>query len=740
MDHLKEDRKKKHTVRKVLVAILLLLVAGVAGASLIFYCITGTTIQNCYEEAESIAEDMTEDSFLLNSTTSIYYADGSLMAELRKDASSHYLKYEDIPKEAIDAIVAIEDRSFWQNKGYDVKGIIRAGLPLLTEHEISQGGSTITQQLCKLALLKNENDYARKVKEIFLARKVTETYGKDQIMEWYINYCCYANNIYGLKDAAEAYLGKNVEELTLSEICYLCAIPNRPEYYDPWEYPDHAIERRDKILAAMLEEQMITEEEYAYAVTEEIEVKEETATRYTPDDETTYAISCAAEILMEENGFSIENDFETMEEYDTYRKAYDAVYEEAVGRLYTDGYTIHTSIVQEYQDVMQEAVDQNLEDSTEISENGIYNLQGGVTAVDNQTHKVIGIVGRRTQEGTDIINYNRAYQYYRQPGSSIKPLIVYTPALMMGYDKDSMLKNVDVQSAYAAYKRGDPVSSLGGTSYPLQNAVTWSRNGCALVLYDEITPEQGLSYLLDMGFSRIVPDDYYLSSCLGGMTYGVNTVEMASAYSTLSNYGVYTKVDCITSMVSPDGKEPYQEPKQGTIYERNAAIEMTDIMRDVIKSGTAAGMKWDNASDLPAAGKTGTTNDDTNGWFCGYTAPYTVTAWVGKDDNTTVSNLYGIYNPIYIWKDVMLALTEGYDGDNGIFEAEKEAEEGQKDGEIWTVVGSGANVRDGASSSSNVVFALPGGTEVQVVKYGEDWSKVLIDGETYYIYSPLLTR
>lgn len=193
-------------------------------------------------------------------------------------------------------------------------------------------------------------------------------------------------------------------------------------------------------------------------------------------------------------------------------------------------------------------------------------------------------------------------------------------------------------------------------------------------------------------------------------------------------------------MVSPDGKEPYQEPKQGTIYERNAAIEMTDIMRDVIKSGTAAGMKWDNASDLPAAGKTGTTNDDTNGWFCGYTAPYTVTAWVGKDDNTTVSNLYGIYNPIYIWKDVMLALTEGYDGDNGIFEAEKEAEEGQKDGEIWTVVGSGANVRDGASSSSNVVFALPGGTEVQVVKYGEDWSKVLIDGETYYIYSPLLTR
>ena len=399
-----------------------------------------------------------------------------------------------------------------------------------------------------------------------------------------------------------------------------------------------------------------------------------------------------------------------------------------------------TSIVPEYQDEMQEAIDNKLSGSSETGENGVYILQGAVTAIDNQTHKAVGIAGRRTQEGMDIINYNRAYQYYRQPGSSIKPLIVYTPALMMGYDEGSMLKNVDVQSAYAAYKRGNPISSLSGISYTLQNAVTWSRNGCALLLYDEITPEQGLSYLLDMGFSRIVPDDYYLSSCLGGLTYGVNTVEMASAYSTLSNYGVYTKVDCITSMVSPEGKELYQEPKQGTVYERNAAIEMTDIMRDVIKNGTAAGMNWNRVSDLPAAGKTGTTNDDTNGWFCGYTAPYTVAAWVGKDDNTTVSDLYGTYNPIYIWKDVMLALTEGYEGDNEIFEAEVEETQANEDGEIWTVVGSGANVRDGASSSSNVVFALPGGTEVEVVEYGEDWSKVLIDGKTYYIYSPLLTR
>ena len=144
----------------------------------------------------------------------------------------------------------MEDRSFWSNKGYEIKAMARAALSILTDREISQGGSTITQQLCKLVFLNNEKTVERKVKEIFLAKNVTEKYSKEQIMEWYINYCCFANNIYGLEDAAETYLEKEAGDLTLSETCYLCAIPNRPEYYDPWKDPKKAIERRIRSLMA----------------------------------------------------------------------------------------------------------------------------------------------------------------------------------------------------------------------------------------------------------------------------------------------------------------------------------------------------------------------------------------------------------------------------------------------------------------------------------------------------------
>lgn len=737
MGYIRNKHRKKFW--KIAAALILGIILIIVAANLLFYRIAGTPVWSCIENAEEIASEMTEASFRINATTTIYYSDGTKMAELRKDVSSHYLDFDEIPEDAVNAFVAVEDRTFWENKGYDIKGILRASVSLIFDGKISQGGSTITQQLCKLALLDNENDYARKVKEIILAEKLTEKYDKEQIMEWYINYCCYANNIYGLKDAAEAYLGKNVNELSLSEICYLCAIPNRPEYYDPWKDPSAALERRDKILAAMLGEGMITEQEYAQAVIEEITVSEEKTIGYTPDDETMYAVRCATEILMQASGFEFKNDFSTMDDFQEYQDSYQLSYDEAEKKLYTEGYTVYTSIDPSVQDVLQGSIDNRLGTSDETGENGIYNLQGAATVIDNNTRKVIGIVGRRTQEGLDGVNYNRAFQYYRQPGSSIKPLIVYTPALMRGYHADSRVKDVNIQAAYKAFKEGDPVSYLSGPSYTIKNAVTWSRNGCALLLYDNITPETGLSYLLDMGFSRIVPDDYYLSSCLGGLTYGVTTVEMASAYSTIANYGSYIPSTCINSMLSQSGEELYVQPDAVEVYSRDAASEMTDIMENVISSGTAAKMNWSSSSELEAAGKTGTTNDDTNGWFCGFTAPYTIAAWTGKDDNKTVSDLYGSSNPIYVWKDVMLSLTEDYSGSSGIFSEQKEEndEKGKVPG-IWTVLDSGANVRDSAASDSNVAFALPGGTEVYVLERGDDWSKVIVNGGVYYIYSPLL--
>lgn len=740
----KEERKKKrrHPFRNIVTVLLLIVLAAGAGVSVFFRMETGTTLSACYREAAAIAADMSEDDFRMNGTTEIYYADGSLMAEIRQGESSHYLYYEDIPEAAVNAFVAIEDQTFWENDGYDLKGIARAGLSyILSDGETLQGGSTITQQLVKLVYLSSDKTLERKVKELVLAKAVTENYGKEQIMEWYVNYCCFANNIYGLKDAAEAYLGKDVSELSLSEICYLCAIPNRPEYYNPWNDPETALSRRDRILSAMLSQGMISQEEYDSAVAEEITVVDASSSGYTQDDATLYAVYCAAEVLMEEDGFTFENDFETMDDYETYQEEYETAYEAAVQELYTGGYTVYTSLVPEYQEALQEALDDGLSSgSSSVSDDGVYNFQGALTAVENSTSKVVGIVGRRSQDGVDNVNYNRAFQFYRQPGSSIKPLIVYTPALMDGYTDSTRLKEVSVQSAYSAWKNGNSVQSLSGTRYTLRNAVTWSRNGCALYVYSDVTPSAGLSYLLSMGFSRIVPDDYYLSSALGGLTYGVNTVEMAGAYSALANYGTYTAADCLMSLLDSSGNELYTQPESAEVYSSDAATLMTDILEDVISSGTARGMGWSSASSLSAAGKTGTTDDNRNGWFCGYTAPYTIAVWVGNDDNTTVSGLTGSSYPASIWKSAMLALTDGWTGDEGIFGSSVSESGTSGVPGTWYVVSGGANVRDSGSSHSNVLFSLSGGTAVYVVEMGEYWSEVQIDGNTYYIYTPLLEQ
>lgn len=727
----------------VVVAIIMLLIVNI-----LFFCTTGTSIGACYREAEKTVQGATAKTFKLNEPTRIYYSDGTIMATLRKDTTADYLTYDQIPKYAVDAFVAEEDRTFWTNKGYDAKAMARAALSIITNHEISQGGSTITQQLCKLVFLNSEKTLERKVKEIFLANNVTKKYSKKQIMEWYVNYCCFANNIYGLEDAAKAYLGKEPKDLTLSEICYLCAIPNRPEYYDPWKNPKNAIKRRNQMLHGMQNLGMISEKELKKAVSENITIippSEQTNWNY--NSAATYAVHCATEILMKKYGFSFRNKFDTIEDYTNYQSAYQNVYSAAKKNLYTNGYNIKTSIDPRKQKEMQKIIDKELELSSSVSNTGIYNLQGALTVVDNRSHKVIAIIGSRSQKGQENSNYNRAYQFFRQPGSSIKPLVIYTPALMMGYTANSMLKNVDVDQAYDAYREQKEIFELPGQQVSLRKSVEKSLNGSALYLYDAVTPTRGLSYLLDMGFSKIVPDDYFLSSGLGGMTYGVNTVEMAGAYSTLANFGQYTKPDCITSMTDNQGKELYKAPTPVQVYEEEAASAITDIMTGVIESGTASKMGWGSASNLPAAVKTGTTDKNTNGWLCGYTVPYTITFWVGNDDNTPVDGLDTNKYPLYIWRNAMLFLTKNYQesSNNTVFQdTQPLPSETPKDDTdvpgLWTVADSGANVRDKAGSGGNVVFSLPGGTEVYVLSKDSYWSEVIIDGNHYYIYSPLLSK
>ena len=604
--------------------------------------------------AEHVVGESTPDTFRLQESSYIYDADGDVIAKLSKDEDSYYLPYDEIPVEAIQAFVAVEDRTFWENSGIDLKGIFRVGLRFLyTEGEEVHGASTITQQLARNRFLTNEVSLERKAKEMLIAMELTDKYSKEQIMEFYINDISFANTYYGLEAASIGYFGKSSKELSLSQIAYLCAIPNSPTYYNPYRHPENALKRRDKILDDMLEMEYITQEEHDAAVEEEIVIQR-------PDYgfhnyETTYAVDCAVRYLMELDGFEFEYGFTSDKEYEQYSEQYDQAYAAARQELYIGGYDVYTSLDPEQQEYLQKAIDEGLSFDDETSSDGVYALQGAATLIDNETGKVTAIVGGRSQE-TDVYGLNRAYQSFRQPGSSIKPLIVYAPALENGYGSTTIVKDVNVDAAKAAGENAD-MSRLPGSTMTLRQAVERSRNGVAWSVYADITPEVGMASLTKMRFDNIVAGDYYMAACLGGFTHGVTSEEMAGAYAALANGGMYRNPTCIVSMKDKNGEEIFQDPQEERVYQENASLVMVDILTGVVTRGTASGMGW--TGDIEAAGKTGTTNNSRDGWFCGMTPYYTLTVWVGYDQPRTLSSLWGSTYPAQIWKNAMSHFVEG---------------------------------------------------------------------------------
>lgn len=604
--------------------------------------------------AEHVVGESTPDTFRLQESSYIYDADGDVIAKLSKDEDSYYLPYDEIPVEAIQAFVAVEDRTFWENSGIDLKGIFRVGLRFLyTEGEEVHGASTITQQLARNRFLTNEVSLERKAKEMLIAMELTDKYSKEQIMEFYINDISFANTYYGLEAASIGYFGKSSKELSLSQIAYLCAIPNSPTYYNPYRHPENALKRRDKILDDMLEMEYITQEEHDAAVEEEIVIQR-------PDYgfhnyETTYAVDCAVRYLMELDGFEFEYGFTSDKEYEQYSEQYDQAYAAARQELYIGGYDVYTSLDPEQQEYLQKAIDEGLSFDDETSSDGVYALQGAATLIDNETGKVTAIVGGRSQE-TDVYGLNRAYQSFRQPGSSIKPLIVYAPALENGYGSTTIVKDVNVDAAKAAGENAD-MSRLPGGTMTLRQAVERSRNGVAWSVYADITPEVGMASLTKMRFDNIVAGDYYMAACLGGFTHGVTSEEMAGAYAALANGGMYRNPTCIVSMKDKNGEEIFQDPQEERVYQENASLVMVDILTGVVTRGTASGMGW--TGDIEAAGKTGTTNNSRDGWFCGMTPYYTLTVWVGYDQPRTLSSLWGSTYPAQIWKNAMSHFVEG---------------------------------------------------------------------------------
>ena len=664
---LKVARKKDffRRLRNVILILAIAFCALFAAGNLMLKKATGQTLIGCMREAKDLVDSSTPDTFRLAQTSYIYSDDGTQLAALAESEDATYLGYEDIPADVVNAFVSVEDRTFWNNSGVDYKGILRVCVNYVkTKGQVAEGASTITQQLARGTFLSNEKTLSRKIKEIFIARQLTKKYTKEQIMEFYCNSCCFANGIYGVEDASQKYFGRSVSDLSLSETAYICAIPNRPEYYNPLKNSENAISRRNKILQDMYECDYITKDAGDAALAENItvaEVSDEEDTFY--NYEATYAINCAIRYLMKQDGFEFKSHFEDDADYDTYNAYYDEMYKQAKHKLYTGGYKVTTTMNLKAQKNLQKIFDKELAFNTKVDEStGIYQFQGAMTVIDNETGKVVAMIGGRSQdELQQTYSLNRGFQSFKQPGSSIKPLVIYTPALEEGYDANSTLTEIDVKAAKKS--TSEKISKMSGQKMSLRYAVEDSKNGCAYSLYNIITPKVGLSYIENMNFSKIVQQDYTLSSGLGGLHHGTNTVEMANAYSTLENHGEYRQADCISSILDASGNEIYEEPESKTVYTRSASDQMTDILAGVLNSsaGTAKGLKWSSASDVAAAAKTGTTNDNNVAWFCGYTPYYTISVWVGYDYPKSVKGLWGNTYPAYIWKEAMLYMIDGKD-------------------------------------------------------------------------------
>lgn len=579
----------------------------------------------------------------------IYASDGSIITELKNERNIRYLTSEEIPQTVKDAFVSVEDKRFYKHNGVDFFALTRAVTKLINKDAITQGGSTITQQLARNVFLTHEVSWQRKVKEMFIAWELEKMYSKDQILEFYVNNIFYANNCYGIEAASRKYFGKSTSECSISEVAFLCAIPNSPSRFDPLDHKENTLERRDVILEAMYDNDKISKEEYETALAEVITVDSYSKT-YEQSWARSYAIHCVVEEMMRADGFKFQYDFAQVTDREDYEELYDATFAEYREKLFLSGYQIYTSIDPSQQNALQNAIDVKLEEYNTKNTNGSYALQCAATCIDNETGLVTAIVGGRSQEDVSY-DYNRAYLSSRPPGSAIKPLVVYTPLLERGYTANSTVED----KKYPEGPKNANNSYAGSIS--LRTAVEKSINTVAWSKFNELGAETAMQYLLEMEFTDIMPQDYTGSSALGGFTRGASTLEMSGAYAALANGGVYRSPSCIVRVEDSYGNVVYEhQSEEKQVYEKSAADAMTDILKGVMTNGTAKGQ---GLSNMPSAGKTGTTNENKDGWFAGYTPYYTTSIWVGYDSPRWLKGLTGSAYPAEIWHNFMEEIHAG---------------------------------------------------------------------------------
>ena len=606
----------------------------------------GEDIVTLFVDAKKQVEDVTKETFNSRQPTRVYDKDGNVMYEY-KESNYIYTPLSELNPYVMDAFMAAEDSRFLKHNGMDYKGTLRALITTLSGKDV-QGGSSITQQLSKNVFLTHEQTITRKIKELVIASNLERKFSKKELFEFYVNNIYYGYGCYSFESASQYYFQKTNKDLTLGEVAVLAGVINNPTQFDPIRKPESAKEKRNRVLYRMKDEGYITKAQYEEEIVKDIVVnpgKRDLDNTIT-DDMVSYAIDCATEIFMEQNGFQFQYSFNNTDERQEYWKYYNEEYKINREEILTGGYEIHTTVDQKLNDEINKMAQKYMSVYKSKASNGIYKKQVSLTAIDNRTGKVVAMVGGRGQDGDQL---NRAYQSPRQPGSSIKPLVSYAPAFERGQIPSSIMVDSAIENG--------PKNATGtfSGSVTLRYALEKSINTIPYRITSSIGGDVALTYLENMQFQTLTHTDKNPIIAVGGFTKGVTTEEMASAFSTLARNGEFLKPSNITKISKVNTKEVIYEDKGDQepirIYDDGASYLVTDSLKGVLTQGTGTSFK----PKYPyVAAKTGTTNLQKDKWMVGYTPQYSVAVWVGDDTPRAQS---GVNQQGYIWRDAIDILT-----------------------------------------------------------------------------------
>lgn len=564
------------------------------------------------------------ENYTPSAVTRIYSADQVLLAELfieRRDP----VPLSEIPKDLITALLATEDRRFYEHSGIAVRGILRAAFKNVIQRRYAEGASTLTQQLSKTLFLTPRKTMIRKFREALLSLQLERRYTKNEILELYLNQIYLGSGAYGVGAAARIYFGKSVEELTLAECALAAGLPKGPSRYSPLNNPELARKRRDIVLKQMLSINAIDRETYDRAVSEPVNT-EASGPR---DQNAPYFIDHIKKEIEHNVGADL---------------------------MYKGGLTVNTTLQFHLQQAAEKAVQDNLEVLDERRHrNAIAGppAQAALVAVQNLTGAIIAMVGGQD----DDTAFNRATVARRQPGSAFKPL-VYALAIEQGFEQNQTLLDAPVVFQRSQQQKDDWQPRNFSGTYDGEVSLRWalmhSKNIPAVRLIEKIGPTAVIRFAHDLGIgSDLKPD---LSLALG--SYEVNLLELTNAYSVFANDGKYIAAYGLAEILDADGKAIWRpNPVQRIVMSPVGASIITDMLTAVIEGGTAQ-----RARHLPGplAGKTGTTDDNKDALFVGYSPSITCGVWVGVDDATPLGpGETGARAALPIWMDFIAAAIQG---------------------------------------------------------------------------------